>query len=75
MAKTFKIDYRSGVESEQTAESALDALRAEFAEAGAEMPEVESTYSGGAWDVAIYDAEEPHSPMSTAYFSIKDQDD
>lgn len=71
MTKTFKIDYRSGVESEQTAENALDALCAEYAAAGADMPEVESTFSGGNWDFAIYDASEPHAAYSTAYFAIK----
>jgi hypothetical protein len=70
MAKTFKIDYRSGIESEQQAESALDALRAEFAAAGAEMPEVEQTFSGGEWEFAIYDADEPQAAWSTTYFAV-----
>lgn len=67
---TFKIDYRSGVESEQCAGSALDALRAEYAEAGAEMPEIETTFSGGEWDFAIYDKDNPHYAYSTEYFCV-----
>lgn len=74
MAKTFKIDYRGGVESEQIAESEIDALRAEYVCAGADMPELEETFSGGNWDFAIYDASEPHAAYSTAYFSIAKND-
>lgn len=70
MTKTFKIDYRSGIESEQIAESPIEALRAEFAAAGSDFPEVESTFSGGDWDFAIYDASEPQAAYSTSYFSI-----
>ena len=74
MSVTFKIDYRSGIESKQVAASAIDALRAEYVAAGAPMPKVEESWSGGDWDVAIYEASEPKSPFSTAYFSIRDQD-
>lgn len=74
MAKTFKIDYRSGVESEQIADSEIDALHAEFSSAGSDIPELEETFSGGNWDFAIYDASEPHAAYSTAYFSIAKND-
>jgi hypothetical protein len=70
MTKTFKIDYRSGIESEQQGETAMDALRAEFSCAGADMPEVESTFSGGNWDFSVYDVAEPRHAFSTAYFAI-----
>ena len=70
MARLYKIDYRSGVESEQVAEDELCALRVEFEAAGAEMPEVEKTFSGGDWDFAVYAADEPQAPFSTAYFAV-----
>jgi len=69
--KKYKIDYRSGLESEQIAEDEFGALIAEFEAAGSgELPSVERTFSGGDWQFAVYAADEPQYPFSTAYFAV-----
>ena len=66
----FKIDYRSGVSSLQAGADEMSALSAEFDGSGAEMPQVETTFSGGEWDFAVYSAEQEHYPCFTTYFKV-----
>ena len=75
MFHTYKIDYRSGIESLQIADSAVEAWRAECADAGVPFEAPESTFSGGDWDIAVYDAALPYATETTDFFVLARPDD
>ena len=62
---TYKIDYRSGVQSEREAETARQALRLEGIDATGDDFLAEQTWSGGDWDVAVYAAEDEGGEVYT----------
>lgn len=68
---TYKIDYRSGVQSEREAETARQALRLEGIDATGDDFLAEQTWSGGDWDAVVYAAEDEEGPeWNRKYFVL-----
>lgn len=71
---TFNIDYRSGVQSVQEADSPEAALALEFVDAHASAPVLESCYSGANWDFCVY-PDGAEQPFEKSYFVAMQAED